>query len=101
MPNSSGSDRSHSTLPSGDSDLSSPFPLKTKMFPVAGSTAGDAHAIRCGGTSLVKRLYLCSQSRAPVSALNAISRSCIDAPDPAVFCRYRRSPKTTGEDRPP
>ena len=57
--------------------MSRPLPLKAKTLPVAGSTAGDAQAMRCGGTSLVKMLYLCSHSSLPVSALKHISRSCM------------------------
>jgi hypothetical protein len=101
MPNSSASERSHSSLPSRVNDISRPLPLNANTLPVAGSTTGEAHAIRCGGTSLVKRLYLYSQSSLPVSAWKHISRSCIIAPSPEVFCRYRRSPKTTGPERPP
>ena len=65
MPNSSASERSQSSLPSRDSDISRPLPLKAKTLPLAGSTTGDAQAMRCGGTSLVKMLYLYSQSSLP------------------------------------
>src|SRR5688572_17277733 len=89
IPNSSASERSQSSLPAGENDISSPLPLNAKTLPVAGSTAGEAQAMRCGGTSLVKRLYLCSQSSFPVSALKHISRSCSIGPEPDAFCRYR------------
>ena len=56
MPNSSASERSQSSLPSLESDISSPPPLIAKTLPLAGSTAGEDQAIRCGGASLVKRL---------------------------------------------
>src|SRR5262245_7330408 len=101
IPNSSASECSQRSLPSRENDISSPLPLKANTFPVAGSTTGDAQAMRCGGTSLVKRLYLYSQSSLPVSAWKHMRRSCIAAPSPEVFCRYRRSPKTTGPERPP
>src|SRR5512134_3925588 len=76
IPNSSASDRSHSSLPSFESASTSPLPLIANTWPVAGSTAGDDQAIRCGGTSLVNRLYLYSQRSAPVSAWKHITRSC-------------------------
>ena len=101
MPNSSASDRSQSSFPAGENDISRPLPLNANTLPVAGSTAGDAQAIRCGGTSLVNRLYLNSQSCLPVSALKQMSRSCNVGPEPEDVCRYKRSPNTTGEDRPP
>src|SRR5574338_1418766 len=56
MPNSSLSDRSQSSLPSFDSDISSPPPLMAKTLPVAGSTAGEDQARRCAGTSLENML---------------------------------------------
>src|SRR5262245_47705106 len=56
MPNSSASERSQSTLPSRDSDFTRPLPLMAKTLPEAESTAGDDHAMRCAGTSLVKML---------------------------------------------
>ena len=56
MPNSSASDRSQSSLPSRESDISNPLPLIATTFPVAVSTAGEDQAMRCGGTSLVKML---------------------------------------------
>src|SRR4029450_9185483 len=56
MPNSSASERSQSTLPSRDSDITRPLPLIANTLPDAGSTAGDDQAMRCAGTSLVKML---------------------------------------------
>ena len=56
MPNSSASERSQSSLPSFDSDITRPLPLIAKTLPVAGSTTGDDQAMRCGGTSLVNML---------------------------------------------
>ena len=56
MPTSSASDRSHSTLPAGESAISRPLALIAMTLPEAGSTAGDAHASRCVGASLVKML---------------------------------------------
>jgi hypothetical protein len=85
MPNSSASERSQSSFPAGEKDISRPLPLKAKTLPVAGSTAGDAQAIRCGGTSLVKTLYLCSHRSLPVSALKHISRSWSIGPEPDAF----------------
>ena len=49
----SGAARSHRSLPSGENDISRPLPLKANTLPDAGSTAGDAQAMRGGGTSLV------------------------------------------------
>ena len=56
IPYSSASERSQSSLPSLLSDIARPLPLIANTLPVAGSTTGDDHATRCGGTSLVNRL---------------------------------------------
>src|SRR5688572_7853483 len=107
IPNSSASDRSHKSLPSFESDIAMPPPLIAKTLPVVGSTAGEDQAMRCGGTSPVKMLYLCSHSTLPVSASKQTMRSCMFTPvalpgaAPAVVCRYTWLSKTTGADRPP
>src|SRR5215203_6240274 len=46
IPYSSASERSHRSLPSLESDMRRPPPLIAKTFPLAGSTAGEDHAIR-------------------------------------------------------
>src|SRR3954470_6966768 len=56
MPTSSASERSHSTLPAGESAINRPLALIANTFPEEGSTAGDDQASRCAGTSLVKTL---------------------------------------------
>ena len=55
------------------------------MMPVAGSTAGDAHAARSYRTSLWKSLTRCSHTTLPVSASMATSRSCVVAIDAVVI----------------
>src|SRR5262245_26594510 len=98
---SSPNERLQRRLPSGLSAIASAPPVRMKMFPVSGSTAGEAHAIRCAGTSLWKTLTLYSQITLPVEASSAITRSCSAAPRPTGFWTYTRSPITTGVDRPP
>src|SRR5688572_19962471 len=101
-PYSSGSERFHTTLPSGDSARSSAETVNMKMLPLAVSTAGEAHAARCCGTSLRNWLTLCSQRTLPDVASTATRRSCVSETSPdVVVCKYRRLPWMTGVDRPP
>src|SRR6185503_17713823 len=100
-PNSSVSERLHSTLPSFDNAVSSLHAPKTYMLPVAGSPTGDDQAMRRGGTSLSYMFRRCSHNSFPVSAFRHITRSCIDSPSPDVLNRKMRPPITIGVERPP
>jgi hypothetical protein len=55
------------------------------MFPVSGSTAGDAQPTRWAGTSLWNTLNLYSQTTLPVSASSAMTRSWSWSSRPAGF----------------
>src|SRR5215470_10497986 len=71
------------------------------MFPVAGSPAGDDHAMRRGGTSLSYTLNRCSQISLPESAFRHRTRSCMESPSPEELKRKRRPPMMIGVDLPP